>query len=219
LKACEAYAKWAATFDAVASPIVALETRVLAPRMPSVAGKRVVDIGCGTGRWIEWSVARGGRAVGVDLSGEMLACVSRKWGCVGRVAIGDGMRAPVRGGCADIVISMLAIGHLRPVPLAMAEMARIAAAGGLVIVTDFHPDALRRGWKRTFKSGGETVEVASEAYEISELCDSRLVMEDFCEAGFGLEERSIFEAAGKAALFDEVRGLTAIYVARFRKMA
>jgi hypothetical protein len=51
------------------------------------------------------------------------------------------------------------------------------------------------------------------------LRDSRLEMEDFCEAGFGLEERGIFETAGKGELFDQVRGQTAIFAARFRKSA
>lgn len=219
MKVCDAYAKWAATFDSSESAIVALETRILTPRLPEVAGKRVVDVGCGTGRWLAWMVDRGACASGIDVSPQMLREAARKQAAAGRVACADALRAPVRDGCADVVISTLAIGHLRPISRAMAEIARIAAPGATVMVTDFHPDALRRGWKRTFKSGGETIEIDSDPYSIDELRDARLTLEDFCEAGFETPERAIFEAADKGALFDQVRGASAILVARYRKTA
>jgi len=214
----EAYARWARTFDCENSAIVALETRSLTPRMPEVAGKRFLDIGCGTGRWLRWSVEHGARAAGVDLSLPMLSEAARKPNIHGRVAQGDALRAPFRDGCADVVVSTLALGHLRPVSAAMGELARLAAPGATVIVTDFHPDALRRGWKRTFHSGGETVEMDSHAYLISELRNSRLVLEDFLESGFDEPERALFDAAGKSAMFQQVRGQSAIFVARFRRI-
>jgi ubiquinone/menaquinone biosynthesis C-methylase UbiE len=213
----EAYARWAPTFDCENSAIVALETRCLVPRMPDVAGVRLVDIGCGTGRWLRWAAGRGARAAGVDLSPEMLREAARKPEIAGRVALGDGMRSPFRDGCAEVVVSTLAIGHMRPVSAAMAELARVAAPGATVIVTDFHPDALRRGWKRTFHSGGATIEVESEPYSIAELRHAELEPVDFMEAGFDEPERALFAAAGKSAAFDDVRGRSAIYVARFRR--
>jgi ubiquinone/menaquinone biosynthesis C-methylase UbiE len=214
----EAYARWAATFDCEDSAILALETRCLTPRMPRMVGKRFVDIGCGTGRWLRWSVERGARASGVDLSLPMLREAARKSQIAGRVVHGDALRAPFGDNCADIVLSTLALGHLRPIQAAMAEMARIAAPGASVLITDFHPDALRRGWKRTFQSGGQTVEVESEPYSIAELRHPRLELQEFFEAGFDEPERAIFEAAGKSAMFQQVRGQTAIFVARFERV-
>lgn len=211
----EAYRRWAATFDSGASPILALESRVLDPLMPSVEGRRVLDLGCGTGRWLRWAVERGACGIGIDLSPEMLRAGH---GIGGRIALADAMRSPCRDGCADVVISTLALGHLRPIREAMREFARIASAGGWVIVTDFHPDALRRGWKRTFASGGETIEMESEPYSLDELGNERLRLVDFREAGFGEPERPIFDAAGKSELFERVRGHSAIFVARFRRV-
>ena len=213
----EAYARWASTFDCESSAIVALETRCLIPRMPEVTGKRFVDIGCGTGRWLRWSMERGARATGVDLSMPMLREAVRKREIAGCVVGGDGLRAPFRTGCADVVVSTLALGHMQPVGAAMAELARLAAPGAHVLVTDFHPDALRRGWKRTFHSDGETIEIDSQPYSMAELRHSQLELEDCFEAGFDEPERAIFEAAGKLAMFEQVRGQTAIFVARFRR--
>ena len=127
------------------------------------------------------------------------------------------MATPFRDACADVVLSALVIGHLRPVSQAMAELARVAAPGARVIVTDFHPDALRRGWKRTFKSGADTIEMESEPYSIAELAHGDLVMEEFRECPFGEEERHFFEAAGKSAWFDEMRQQPAILIASYRR--
>jgi malonyl-CoA O-methyltransferase len=217
VSAPEAYARWAPTFDCENSAIVALETRCLVPRMPNVAGQRLIDVGCGTGRWLRWSAELGARVAGVDLSLPMLQQAAQKSTLAGRVVCGHGSRAPFRDACADVVLSTLALGHMQPVGVAMAEFARLAAPGAAVIVTDFHPDALRRGWKRTFRSGGETVEMDSDPYRLSELCSSELILEDLLEAGFDEPERPLFEAAGKDAMYEQVRGQTAIFIARFRR--
>jgi hypothetical protein len=106
---------------------------------------------------------------------------------------------------------------MQPVGAALGELARITRPGGIVIVTDFHPDALRLGWKRTFSCDGETCEIETAPYELSEASHRDLQLEEFREPCFDEPERSLFEAAGKSALFDEVRGVPAIWMARFRR--
>ena len=209
----EAYKYWAETFDE-GTPILALESRVLEPMFEDVAGARVVDVGCGTGRWLRWMMARGATAVGCDLSREMLLRPPRD-----RVARADGLSLPFRDGWADVALCALAMGHMRPVAGAMGELARIARPGGRVVVSDFHPEALRRGWKRTFQHGGETMEMESDVYDVAELGHRDLMRESFTEAAFGEQERHYFEAAGKARWFDENREQAAILVATFRRRA
>jgi malonyl-CoA O-methyltransferase len=220
VSAREAYRYWADSFDE-GTPILALESRQLLPvlsnALPEAAGKRFLDIGCGTGRWLRWAVDRGAHAAGADLSPEMLDIGTRKPGLSGRVVQADAMATPFRDACADVVLSALVIGHMRPVSQAMAELARLAAPGARVIVTDFHPAALRRGWKRTFKRGADTIEMESEAYSISELAHHDLVLEEFREPRFGEQERHFFEAAGKGAWFDEMREQPAILIASYRR--
>jgi ubiquinone/menaquinone biosynthesis C-methylase UbiE len=212
----EAYREWAATFDQ-GTPILALESRILQPLMPDVAGKRFVDLGCGTGRWLQWAVDHGAHAFGADLSHEMLQVAAAKPKLARRIVQAEAMRTPFRDASADIVLSALVIGHMRPIADAMAELARVAAPGAIVIVSDFHPDALKRGWKRTFKSGADTVELESDSYPISELAHPDLILEKWIEPPFGEAERHYFEAAGKLAWFDEMREQPAIVAARYRR--
>jgi SAM-dependent methyltransferase len=212
----EAYRYWAESFDE-GTPILALEERALLPLLPKIAGRRFVDIGCGTGRWLRWAIDNGAHAIGADLSMEMLRTAGRKPALVNNLIQADAMNTPFRDASADVVLSALVIGHLRPIAAALAELARIAAPGAQVIVTDFHPDALRRGWKRTFKHGSDTIEMESDSYDVAELAHPDLALEHFLEVPFGEAERHFFEAAGKAAWFDEMRDQPAILIATFRR--
>ncbi len=212
----EAYRYWADSFDE-GTPILALESRQLLPVLPEVAAQRFLDIGCGTGRWLHWAIDRGAHAFGADLSHEMLRVAAAKPALSGRVIQTDAMCTPFRDASADVVVSALVIGHLRPISTAMAELARIAAPGAIVIVSDFHPDALKRGWKRTFKSGADSIEMESEPYPISELAHDDLILEKWIEPPFGEQERHYFEAAGKLDWFNEMRDQPAIVIARYRR--
>jgi ubiquinone/menaquinone biosynthesis C-methylase UbiE len=210
----EGYRLWAESFDASRSPIVALESRHLAPWLSDLSGLRVIDVGCGTGRWMKFAAERGARVFGADSTREMLREVARKSGALVEA---DGRRLPFREACADVVLCTLTIGHMQPIAGALGELARIARPGGRVIVSDFHPEALRRGWKRTFSNAGETCEIETSAYSLDELSCSLLQLEEFRELSFDEPERQLFDDAGKPALFEKARGVPAIWIARFRR--
>lgn len=50
----------------------------LRPWLQEVAGKQVLDIGCGVGRWSRWMAAQGALVTGVDLSPTMVAEATRR---------------------------------------------------------------------------------------------------------------------------------------------
>ena len=208
----EGYALWAATWDATPSPIVALEERLLAPRLSGLRARRVIDAGCGTGRW----TARL-RAIGFDLSFAMLELASRKPGLKGRLAVADAAALPVASGAADLVICTLTLGHLRDQRAAMREFARILEPGGTLIVTDFHPQAAARGWRRTFRHGGRVYELENHPYTLEGLATPDLVLRHSAEAVIGELERAFFEAAGRPELFDAARGIPAVQLSQWTR--
>jgi malonyl-CoA O-methyltransferase len=103
----------------------------------------------------------------------------------------------------------------------MSELARIVRPGGSILISDFHPDAIQRGWKRTFRSNGRSYEIETHPYTKESLleCASRLglALDDIEEPCFGDAERSIFECAGKPELFEQTRGVPAVLVARWTR--
>jgi ubiquinone/menaquinone biosynthesis C-methylase UbiE len=205
VSAQEGYRQWAATYDASPNPIVALEARYLSEWLRGARGKRVIDVGCGTGRWIE---RVGG--VGVDLSREMLAQCS----AAGRVAQADALRLPFASQVADVVLCTLSLGYLWPARAALEEMMRVARSGGAVIVTDVHPQAIRCGWKHSFRDGQGVYEIENRPYSLEDL--PREGLEDVKELFFGEPERPIFERAGKLEFFEESCRIPAVWMLKWR---
>src|SRR3989442_175039 len=217
----EAYQLWSETWESDPSAIVALESRFVSPWLNDLQGKRLLDVSCGTGRWLAYAQARGAIVFGTDFCREMLLHAARKQRLSGRLVIADARRLPVRAACADIAICALSLGHMQPMEAALAEIAGAVRPGGRLIVTDFHPDALERGWKRTFRRNGESYEVETYPYTkdglIGRARESGLVLEELLEPGFDEPERPIFHQAGKPDLFQQVRGFPAILLARWRR--
>jgi ubiquinone/menaquinone biosynthesis C-methylase UbiE len=217
----DAYRLWAASWESDPSAIVALESRYLVPWLTNLRGRRVLDVSCGTGRWLEHAAREGAEIVGLDFCDEMLARAASKKELASRLAVSDAAQLPVRDECADVVLCTLSLGHMRNVRTPIAEMARTVRTGGTVIVTDFHPEAFRRGWKRTFRTGGQTYEVRNHYHSIESITDaargSGLVLEELSEPCFSEPERPIFVNAGKPELFEQVRNIPAVLLARWHK--
>src|SRR5262245_35220387 len=221
LAALPAYQLWSETWESDPSAIVALESRWAAPWLADLRGKTVLDISCGAGRWIAYAQAQGATVFGTDLCREMLQQASKKPGVAGRLAQADSTCLPLARATADVAICALSLGHMTPIEPAISELARIVRPGGCLIVTDFHPDALQRGWKRTFRSNGQLYEVETYPYTKQRLIesarDSGLELQDLLEPCFDVPESPIFLQAGKPELFDETRGIPAVLLARWTR--
>jgi SAM-dependent methyltransferase len=197
VSAAEGYRLWAPTYDESLNPLIALEERHLADWLPS--GGRFVDVACGTGRWLK---RLGG--IGIDLSPEMLVrCGSPN------VVRGDALRLPFASGVADLALCSLALSYLTPAREAVQEMLRVAKT---VIVTDIHPEAVRRGWKHSFRRDGRVYEIENRPYRLSDLPP----VEELRELYFGEPERPIFERAGKADYFEEACRIPAIWMLKWQ---
>ena len=153
----DAYSLWARAYEAETA-VSFLEEGVVAKLGVATAGRRVLDVGCGTGRRLAPLVSEGdGRgaalAVGVDLTPEMLA---HRRAAV-PVASADVRALPFAAGSFDVVWCRLVIGHVAELAEAYRELGRVCAPGGRVLVTDFHPDAVAAGHRRTFRDAAGVV--------------------------------------------------------------
>jgi malonyl-CoA O-methyltransferase len=145
LEAEQAYRLWAPTY-ADETAISLLENDLAIGLSPPLAGKRLLDAGCGTGRRLPGQHAM--LAIGVDVCREMLVAGGKR--CV---AVADVRALPFPSGFFDVAWCRLVLGHISdPLP-AYRELARVCRIGGSLFVSDFHPDAVAAGHARSFRDG------------------------------------------------------------------
>ena len=207
-----AYRLWSATYDADPNPLLALEQRVLRERLAVTSATRVLDLATGTGRWLEYALALGARAFGVDLSPQMLAVAARK-GMGGRLIHATLSALPFPNDFADLAICSFALGYLPSPEPAFREMARTSHR---VIVSDLHPEAVQAGWVRSFRAGDLKCRVSSHhhprplLYHCAKAAGLRPAWQ--LEPRFGEPERALFMQAGKGRAFEAAQQIPAVLI-------
>jgi ubiquinone/menaquinone biosynthesis C-methylase UbiE len=107
--------------------------------------RRLLDLGCGTGRFAVLAAERlGGRVWGVDASDEMLREARSRPGAE-RVGWrrADAAELPFKPGWFDAVHSHLVLHLVADRTAAVAEIARVLGPGGRVVVGTFAPEHFR----------------------------------------------------------------------------
>lgn len=217
----EGYRLWAPAYDSTPNPLIALESRVMKAVLPKIAPRQVVDIACGTGRWSLYFAKKSPRVFGIDACPQMSQVAKRHKLLRDRIIVGDALQLPVRSSTADLVVCGLSVGHFPDVRRAFAEMARIAAPGCVVAVSDLHPDAVAAGWTGSFRIGGAQYGIQNFRHSITEVrsaaaaADLRITFE--ADAHFGSPERKILESAGKGEYFEDLRKVTALWIGLWKK--
>jgi 2-polyprenyl-6-hydroxyphenyl methylase/3-demethylubiquinone-9 3-methyltransferase len=110
-----------------------------------LGGRRVLDLGCGKGRFAARLKGAGAEVVGLDLSAAMLAGASGLG--IGRVR-GSARRLPFASGSFDAVVAVEVFEHLAEPDGALGEVLRVLRSGGVVVVVDKNAGSwnARRPW-------------------------------------------------------------------------
>jgi malonyl-CoA O-methyltransferase len=157
LDAQAAYALWAPTYPPRAhNALMALEQQTVLSLLPELAGLTVVDIGCGSGRYLRELRDRGANPIGLDLSVPML---TRARQITARVARANLCALPVDAMAVDVIVCGLALGDVPNLEIALVEMARALRPGGCVVYSVIHPLGGPRGWERTFEAQGRQLAI------------------------------------------------------------
>lgn len=96
---------------------------------------RVLDVGCGTGRWLRRYSNLGFEATGVDATPQMLR-VARTRGTTAPLVAGEANRLPFGDAEFDMISDVTVIQHIPAVqqPQALLEMTRVLKTGGRLIL-------------------------------------------------------------------------------------
>lgn len=109
--------------------------------VPDVEGKRVLDAGCGSGRYSEWLLDRGAEVLAIDVSEEMVRAARERVGDRADVRLAD-LGEPLSfasGNEFDAIVSALALHYVRDWRSTFAEFARVLKPGGVLVCSIEHP--------------------------------------------------------------------------------
>jgi malonyl-CoA O-methyltransferase len=118
--------------------------------LPDLIGTECLDVACGSGRYLRVLAESGAeRTVGIDAVPQMIDR-ARRLAHTPELVLGSFESLPFPAESFDMVVCGLAIGHAKDLDAVVHEMARVLRPGGVLIYTDFHPEAARSGGERTF---------------------------------------------------------------------
>jgi SAM-dependent methyltransferase len=96
---------------------------------------RILDVGCGTGRWVRRYLELGHRPTGVDATPGMLR-LARQQGTAPPLLAGEAFRLPFADAAFDCVTDVTVVQHIPTAlqPKALNEMTRVLKPGGRLIL-------------------------------------------------------------------------------------
>ncbi|MBN8726466.1 MAG: methyltransferase domain-containing protein [Xanthomonadales bacterium] len=99
--------------------------RLIAERLGNVQGQNVLDIACGTGKWLELMSSRGAQIHGIDISELAVhACERRLPKCDVRLGVAEDL--PFADATFDLVTCLGSLEHFLEPERALREMLRVA---------------------------------------------------------------------------------------------
>jgi ubiquinone/menaquinone biosynthesis C-methylase UbiE len=107
------------------------------------SGDRVVDVGCGTGNAALLAALRGAQTTGVDPAARLLDVArarAAESGVSATFVQGDAASIPIATSGADVVLSVFAVIFAPDPAAAAAELARVTAPSGRILLTAWIPE-------------------------------------------------------------------------------
>ena len=174
----DAYDRWSASYDTDANLTRDLDARVLREAPLQLSGKRVLELGCGTGKNTEWLAANARSVTALDFSPGMLARAHQRVTTTNvRFAEHDIRNPlPLDDESVDIVVGNLVLEHVDELASVFAEAARVLAIGGQFFFCELHPYRQLRGGQAHFAdaTSGDTVVVTAYRHTTSEFVNAAI---------------------------------------------
>jgi ubiquinone/menaquinone biosynthesis C-methylase UbiE/cytosine/adenosine deaminase-related metal-dependent hydrolase len=217
--------RWATVYDTQPNPLLLLEQRTLPALMPPVLGIDVLDVGCGTGRWLQhFETFHPASVTGTDPSPAMLLRARAKLTAGTTLTLGDATSLPCADESIDLILASFVLSYIADLQLFAAESARVLRPGGHLLISDIHPvTTIERAWTRSFHADGKHENITAINRPLQQIISifqqHGFTLCHTAEPSFESPERPTFEEANKLAAFEQLTNIPAIYLLKFQKQA
>jgi ubiquinone/menaquinone biosynthesis C-methylase UbiE len=166
------YDRWAASYDDN-DPSTWLDEPFLLKHLQPFPHCRILDVGCGTGRYLRRLPTSAYRITGMDLSRNMLVRSRRQIGERTDISLVQASAGclPFKVQTFDRIMSGLVIDHMISVDQWFREISSLLTINGRVVVSAVHPDMQRiTGWDIEIQRGEEQgIHIAGHLHEVEHL--------------------------------------------------
>ena len=221
----KAYDLWAENYDNENGNLMLYFDRILFEDFlakANLTGKRILDFGCGTGRyWNELLKVYPEKLIGCDISESMINKLKKKFPHCETYIIKNNNLDFLSDLSFDFIISTLVIAHIQNIKEIAGEWNRLLKKEGEIFITDFHPQALNRGAKRTFNNNGKKITIKNFIHPVKK------VESLFLSLGFEIvdeEEKIIdenvkefYEEKNALNIYEEYKNIPMIYSLHLKK--
>ncbi len=220
-----AYNMWSSDYDTQPDNLMlAFDEATFAELIAKVdfQSKTIADIGCGTGRhWEKMYAKHPERLIGYDVSDGMLQVLTKKFPNSESYLLKSNVLETLENKGCDIIISTLAIAHIKDIEGAFAEWNRILRKDGHIIITDYHPEALLKGGNRTFTHNGKLIAVKNYIHSIEKIRDISnklgFKFEVFGEKVIDESVKHYYEKQNAVNVYERFKGTPIIYGAHLTR--
>jgi malonyl-CoA O-methyltransferase len=173
-----AYDRWSAQYDSDHNTTRDLDAVVVREAPLRLAGQRVLELGCGTGKNSVWIASEARELIALDFSAGMLAMARERVAAPHARFIEHDIRAPwpVDAASVDTVVGNLVLEHVEDLTTVYAEAARVLRSAGQLFLCELHPHRQLLGGQAHFTDSAtsETVAVPAFRHTTSEYVNAGL---------------------------------------------
>jgi len=151
----EGYDLWSSHYDAYPNPTVAMDERHFPAQWKHLAHRRVLEVGCGTGRHTLKLAKQGNDVLGLDLSPGMLAIAREKLKDCPEVRLieADFLSTDLlKDRRFDAVVAALVLEHVKQLRAFFDAARRVLSEGGELHVSEIHPTRAAQGILAHFRT-------------------------------------------------------------------
>ncbi|WP_295672847.1 class I SAM-dependent methyltransferase [uncultured Mucilaginibacter sp.] len=221
----DAYDLWAENYDSQPGNLMLDLDKILFSKLiegVALKNKVVADIGCGTGRhWPEVFKKEPASLTGFDISPGMLNKLKEKFPVAETYTITENSFSGISDHNFDVLVSTLTVAHIENLEEALEAWCRITKDEGDIIITDFHPDTLAFGGKRTFKHGSTQIAVRNFVHTVNSI--KEILLRNGFKAVNEIERKidesvkHYYTEQNAALVYEKFKGFPVIYGIHFRR--